>query len=260
VFPAGRKLRAQDLGALTGAGVTQIAVERRPRAALVSTGDEIVAPEAVPRAGQIRNVNQYSLAAMIREAGGVLLDLGVVRDNAEELRAVLSRALREADVVFLSGGSSVGTKDMALDVIASFPESEVIFHGIRYAPGKPTILARAMGRPILGLPGHPVSALVTFRLFGAPLLKLLGGETPASAFAHERIARARLARNVPSEPGREDYVRVRLERLPDERLLAHPVPGKSAAIFSLVHADGMVCIPLEAEGLEEGDEVEVLLF
>jgi molybdopterin molybdotransferase len=110
------------------------------------------------------------------------------------------------------------------------------------------------------LPGHPVSALVTFRLFGAPLLRMLGGETPASAFAHERTARATLVRNVPSEPGREDYVRVTLEHSSDGRQLARPVPGKSGAIFSLVHADGMVRIPLEAEGLEEGDEVEVLLF
>jgi molybdopterin molybdotransferase len=145
-------------------------------------------------------------------------------------------------------------------VIAPLPDSEVLFHGIRYAPGKPTILARAMGRPILGLPGHPVSALVTFRLFGAPLLRLLGGETSASAFAHDRTARAMLVRNVPSEPGREDYVRVTLEVSSDGRRLARPVPGKSGAIFSLVHADGMVRIPLEAEGLEEGDEVEVLLF
>lgn len=260
VFAARRKLRPQDLGALTGVGVTEVSVVRRPRAALVSTGDEIVAPDVTPRPGQVRNVNQVSLAAMIREAGGELRDLGLVGDRAEELRRVLARALAEADVVFLSGGSSVGTKDVALDVIASFPDSEVLFHGISYAPGKPTILARAMGRPLMGLPGHPVSALVTFRLFGAPLLKLLAGEAPDAAFAHDRTTRATLARNVPSEPGREDYVRVTLEISPEGRRLARPVPGKSGAIFSLVHADGMVRIPLEAEGLEAGEEVEVLLF
>lgn len=260
VFPAGRRLRAQDLGALTGAGITTIRVFRRPHAALISTGDEIVPPEAKPRPGQIRNVNQYSLAAMIREAGATLLDCGLVGDRAEELRTTLARALAEADVTFLSGGSSVGAKDVALDVIASFRDSEVLFHGIRYAPGKPTILARAAGRPVMGLPGHPVSALVTFRLFGGPLLRLLGGERPESAFAPERTTRAWLTRNVPSEPGREDYVRVTLELSADGRRLARPVPGKSGAVFSLVRADGMVRIPLEAEGLEEGDEVEVVLF
>lgn len=260
VFSAGRKLRAQDLGALCGVGITQVSVIRKPSAALISTGDEIVPPQETPRPGQIRNVNQYALRAMIEEAGGMVLDLGVVRDRPEELRAALTQALERTDLVFLSGGSSVGTKDMSLEVITSFPDSEVIFHGISYAPGKPTILARALGRPILGLPGHPVSALVTFRLFGAPLIRMLGGESAESAFAHDRRTRAVLARNVPSEPGREDYIRVTLETDSSGRRLARPVPGKSGAIFSLVRADGMVRIPLEAEGLEAGEEVEVLLF
>jgi molybdopterin molybdotransferase len=260
VFPAGRRLRAQDLGALAGVGVTRVSVVRRPRAALISTGDEIVPPDAVPRPGQIRNVNQVSLAAMIREAGADVLDLGLVGDRAEELRRALTRAIAEADAAYISGGSSVGAKDMTLDVIGSFPHSEVLFHGLRYAPGKPTILARVMGRPVMGLPGHPVSALITFRLFGAPLLKLLAGQDAESAFARGRTLTAVLARNVPSEPGREDYVRVTLESAPDGRLRAHPLPGKSGAIFSLVHADGMVRIPLEAEGLEEGEEIEVEVF
>jgi molybdopterin molybdotransferase len=260
VFSTGRKLRPQDLGALAGVGVTRVSAVRRPRAALISTGDEIVPPDAAPRPGQIRNVNQYSLAAMIREAGAVVLDLGLVGDRAEELRHAMAEAIAETDAVFISGGSSVGAKDMTLDVIGSFAHSEVLFHGIRYAPGKPTILARVMGRPVMGLPGHPVSALITFRLFGAPLLKLLAGEDAENAFAHGRTTRAVLRRNVPSEPGREDYVRVTLESTPDGRRLAHPLPGKSGAIFSLVRADGMVRIPLEAEGLEEGEEIEVLLF
>lgn len=260
VFAASRRLRAQDLGALTGVGITELAVVRQPRAALISTGDEIVPPDQKPLPGQVRNVNQYSLLAMIEEAGGTPVDLGLVRDRAEDLRGALSAAFERADVVFLSGGSSVGTKDMALDVIASFADSEVLFHGISYAPGKPTILARVGGRPLMGLPGHPVSALVTFRLFGGPLLRLLEGEPAESAFAHDRRTRAVLARNIASEPGREDYVRVTLESGPDGQRIARPLPGKSGAIFSLVRADGMVRIPLEAEGLEAGEEVEVLLF
>lgn len=260
VFPAGRVLRAQDLGALTGVGVTEVRVVRRPVAALISSGDEIVPPQATPRPGQIRNINQYSLAAMIREAGAEVIDLGLVGDRAAELREALARALSEADAVYLSGGSSVGTKDITLDVIQSFPDSEILFHGIRYAPGKPTILARALGRPVMGLPGHPVSALITFRLFGAPLLKLLAGHDAETAFAHEHRTRATLVRNVPSEPGREEYIRVTLERDAEGRIRARPLPGKSGAIFSLVRADGMVRIPLEAEGLEAGEEVEVLLF
>jgi molybdopterin molybdotransferase len=260
IFPSGRRLRAQDLGALTGAGITEVAVARRPRAALVSTGDEIVPPEESPRPGQVRNVNQTALVAMIGETGSIPIDLGVVRDRPEELRDALERALAEADAVFLSGGSSVGTKDMTLDVIASFPGSEIVFHGISFAPGKPTLLARACGKPVLGLPGHPVSALVTFRLFGGPLLRLLQGEPSEVAFAAERTTQATLSQNVTSQPGREDYVRVTLATAAGGRRMAQPLPGKSAAIFSLVRADGMICIPLEAEGLEAGEEVDVLLF
>ncbi|MGH7856668.1 MAG: molybdopterin molybdotransferase MoeA, partial [Candidatus Binatia bacterium] len=252
VFPKGRRLRAQDLGALSGVGFTEVRVIRRPRVALLSTGDEIVPPDAKPRPGQIRNVNQYSLLAMIEEAGGEAIDLGLVGDRAEDLRSALDAALRRSDLVLLSGGSSVGTKDMALDVIASFPDSAVLFHGISYAPGKPTLLARAAGLPVMGLPGHPVSALVTFRLFGAPLVRILAGEAFETAFGHDRRARATLGRNVASEPGREDYVRVTLETAPDGKVVARPMPGKSGAVFSLVRADGMVRIPLEAEGIEEG--------
>jgi molybdopterin molybdotransferase len=260
IFPRGHRLRAHDLGALTGVGITRVAVHRRPRIALVATGDEIVAPERRPRPGQVRNVNQYSLRAMTAEAGGVVRDCGLVGDRPKRLRAVLGRALGSADAVMISGGSSVGAKDMTLDVIASFPDAATLFHGIQIAPGKPTILARAKGRPILGLPGHPVSALVIFSRFGAPLVRLLGGERPADAFADRRVAPAVLAENVASEIGREDWVRVTLEGRGEGGLRAHPVRGKSAQIMTLARADGMVRVPLGAEGLEAGTPVEVVLL
>jgi molybdopterin molybdotransferase len=259
IFARGRRLRAHDLGALTGVGITRIAVHRRPRIALVATGDEIVSPEHRPRPGQVRNVNQYSLRAMIAEAGGVARDLGVVPDRPERLRAALARGLSGGDCVMISGGSSVGAKDMTLDTIASFPASATLFHGIQIAPGKPTILARAKGKPVLGLPGHPVSALVIFSRFGAPLVRLLGGETPATAFADARTAHAVLVENVASEIGREDWVRVALEER-NGTLSARPVRGKSAHIMSLVRADGMIRVPLTDEGLEAGTPVAVVLF
>jgi molybdopterin molybdotransferase len=259
IFPRGRRLRAHDLGALTGVGITRVAVHRRPRVALLATGDEIVAPERRPRPGQVRNVNQYSLRAMIAEAGGVPRDCGLVPDRPERLRAVLSKALTNADCVIISGGSSVGTKDMTLDVIASFPDSATLFHGIQIAPGKPTILARVRRKPVLGLPGHPVSALVIFSRFGAPLVRLLGGEAPAAAFSDPRCTQATLAENVASEIGREDWIRVTLEEGPGG-LLARPLRGKSAQIMSLVKADGMVRVPFTDEGVEAGTPVEVVLF
>ncbi|MCS6925438.1 MAG: molybdopterin molybdotransferase MoeA [Candidatus Binatia bacterium] len=259
IFPAGRRLRAQDLGALTGVGITNVAVYRRPVVGLISTGDEIVPPDQTPKPGQIRNVNQYSLRAMIAEAGGEPLDLGVVKDDRTAFEKAMAEALKVADVVMISGGSSVGIKDMTVDVICSFPRSEIFFHGISIAPGKPTIFAKAAGKPVMGLPGHPVSALVVFALFGAPLTRMVGGESAATAFTPSRVTRAILAQNIASAPGREDYIRVTLEDR-DGRLVAQPLPGKSGAIFSLVKADGMICIPHDEEGKEAGEEVEVILF
>jgi len=259
IFSAGRRLRAHDLGALTGVGITRVPVYRRPIVALISTGDEIVSPEQTPKPGQVRNINQYSLRAMIAEAEGETLDLGVVRDDRPAFEKAMAQALKKADLVMISGGSSVGTKDMTVDVICSFPRSEVFFHGISIAPGKPTIFAKAMGKPVMGLPGHPVSALVVFALFGAPLIRLVGGEPATTAFAPPRTTRAKLAQNVASAPGREDYVRVTLENQ-NGTLLAQPLPGKSGAVFSLVKADGMVRIPHDEEGKEVGEEVEVILF
>jgi molybdopterin molybdotransferase len=259
IFAAGRRLRAHDIGALTGVGITKVPVHRHPTVALISTGDEIVDPKQTPKPGQVRNVNQYSLHAMITEAGGETIDLGVVKDDRTTFEKAMSQALKEADVVMISGGSSVGIKDMTVDVICSFPRSEIFFHGISIAPGKPTIFAKATGKPVVGLPGHPVSALVVFSLFGAPLVRMMGGEPAATAFAPLRTTRARLAQNVASAPGREDYVRVILE--PSNGMLtARPLPGKSGAVFSLVQADGMVCIPHDEEGKETGEEVEVILF
>jgi molybdopterin molybdotransferase len=259
VFTRGRRLRARDLGALTGIGITRCRVFRRPRVALISTGDEIVRPDAKPRPGQVRNINAYSLIAMATEAGAMVTDLGVIRDRRDALHTALSLALARHDAVLISGGSSVGAKDITLDVISSFPRSEIIFHGISVAPGKPTILARALDRPVVGLPGHPQSALVIFELFGAPLLRVLGGEDPGAVFVPQRTGQARLTQNVASQPGREDYVRVTLAEQ-DGRRVAAPLAGKSGAIFNLVKADGLVRIPASAEGLEAGAEVEVILL
>jgi molybdopterin molybdotransferase len=259
VFTRGRRLRARDLGALTGVGISSIAVHQRPRVALISTGDEIVDAEVDPRPGQVRNINQHSLAGLIDEAGGELRDWGVIRDDRAQLTQAIGGALDWADLVMLSGGSSMGAKDIALETILSFPQAEFIFHGISIAPGKPTIFAKARGKPILGLPGYPVSALVIFDLFAAPMLRRLGGEILGALQQFPRTVRARLKTNVASQVGREDYVRVTLER-DGAQFIATPLPSKSGAIFTLVKADGMVRIEMNQDGLEQGEEVEVILF
>jgi len=259
VFRRGRRLRAHDLGALTGIGISTISVFRQPRVALISTGDEIVDANTVPLPGQVRNINQHSLAGLIEECGGKLKDWGVIRDDRAELTRAIGSALDWADLVVLSGGSSMGAKDIALETILSFPESEFVFHGISIAPGKPTIFAKACGKPILGLPGYPVSALVIFDLFAAPLLRRLGGESAQSLGRFERTVKATLKTNVASQIGREDYVRVTLEGAVNQ-LVAAPLPSKSGAIFTLVKADGMVRIEMNQDGLEQGEEVDVILF
>ena len=259
VFERGRRLRAHDLGALTGIGIASVPVYRRPRVSLVSTGDEIVAVDREPGPGQVRNINQHSLAGLVAECGAELNDLGVVADNADALRGALAKGLDRGDLLLLSGGSSMGTRDMAVEVIRSLPDAAILFHGISVSPGKPTIYARAAGKPVLGLPGYPVSALVIFDLFAAPLIRALGGEEVPAAFLPRRTVRAVLGTNISSQTGREDYVRVTLETR-GGILYASPLPSKSGAIFTLVKADGMVRIDLNSEGLEQGQEVEVALF
>lgn len=259
VLRHGRRLRAHDLGALTGVGISSLSVYKKPRVALISTGDEIVEAETEPLPGQVRNINQHSLAGLIEECGAELKDFGVIRDERIALQGALKRTLQWGDLVLLSGGSSVGAKDIALDAILSLPEASIVFHGISVSPGKPTLFARAAGKPVLGLPGYPVSALVIFALFAAPLIRVLGGEDAAAACQFQKATRAILKTNIASQTGREDYVRVSLERA-GGRLYATPLPNKSGAIFTLVKADGMIRIDLNQEGIEQGEEVEVILF
>jgi molybdopterin molybdotransferase len=258
VFPKGRKVRPQDVGALTGVGISRVQVYRRPRVALISTGDELVEAEAAPRPGQVRNINQHSLAALIEELGAELKDFGVIRDDRKALSETLTAALAERDLVLLSGGSSVGARDMALETILSFPRTEILFHGISVSPGKPTIFAKIGNKPVLGLPGYPVSALVIFDLFAAPLIRKIGGEQWNEQRFRKTIG-AILKRGLASQTGREDYIRVTLERVGD-RWYATPLPTKSGAIFTLVKADGMIKVDLQQEGVEEGAEVDVILF
>lgn len=259
LFTRGHRLAPFDLGALTGVGITRVPVYVRPKVALLCTGDELVPPQQRPRPGQVRNVNEYSLVAMAKATGAEVTNVGIIRDRPEELRAALERTLADHDAVLLSGGSSVGVKDMALQILASLPRTQVLFHGISVAPGKPTLLALCDRKPVLGLPGHPQSALVIFTLFGAPLLRVLGGEQPAAAFRWPSVVPAVLSQGIASQPGREDYVRVVVREESGQRI-ARPVPGKSASIYNLVHADGLVRIPAQTEGIEAGTTVEVLLL
>lgn len=256
LLPAGRWLRAQDLGGLAAVGVTAVRVRRRPRVTIVSSGDEVVPPDREPGPGQVRDINTYTISAMVREAGGIPVPLGIAPDREEPLRALAQRAMAEGDLAVFSAGSSVSVRDITAKVIDSLGRPGVLVHGLSIKPGKPTILALVEGKPVVGLPGNPVSAIVIAGLFVLPAIAALLGlrELPRRA-----EVTAVLGKNVNSIPGREDYVPVRLTTK-DGVLMAEPVFGKSNLIFTLVRADGLVKVPADASGIPAGERVTVRLF
>lgn len=256
VLPAGHWLRSQDLGGLLGLGLTTLNVAARPRVALLATGDEVVPPEAAVGPGQIRDINSYTVSGLIERAGGLPIRRGIIRDNLNALREAAAKALAETDALILSAGSSVSVRDMTAEVIDGLGQPGTLVHGVAVKPGKPTILAVAHGKPIFGLPGNPVSAFVIADLFVTPTLyRLQGCSTPP----RRASVSATLTHNLPSAPGREDYVPVRLIEK-DSGLWAEPVFGKSNLIYTLVRADGLLRIPADANGLSAGERVEVRLF
>ena len=255
VLARGHTLRAQDLGGLAALGITEVEVACRLRVGIMSSGDEVVAPDVQPRPGQIRDVNTAALVGLVQQAGHEAISLGVVPDVYERLEATARRGFAECDILILSAGSSVSTRDMTADVIASLGQPGVLVHGVSLRPGKPTILAVADNKPVFGLPGNPVSCMVTFDLFVTPTLALLSGATRPP----RRTTFARLSHSIPSAAGREDYVQVKLEERGGEQW-AVPVFGKSNLIYTLVHADGMVRVELDDGGLAEGAFVPVILF
>lgn len=258
LFAAGARLRPQDIGLLAALGVTRLTVPRRPRVAILSSGDEIVPIDQKPAPGQVRDANAYLAAAQVQAWGGLPLIHGIIPDDFPALRAALAAALIEADLILISGGSSVGVRDLTLAAIQDLPGAEVLVHGVAIRPGKPTILAAAgAGKPLLGLPGHPASAAVVMEVLGRPLLEQLAGLKLQASWG--RTVAASLSRNLAGASGREDYVRVRL-RPEGDTLWAEPVLGPSGLISPLVKSDGLVMIPLGVEGLFKGEQVAVQLF
>lgn len=256
LLPQGHQVRAQELALLSSAGVLEILVIGCPRVAIISTGDELVDPRLKPGPGQIRESNAVALTALVQRDGGCPEYLGLVPDREADIRSRLEAGLRY-DLILISGGSSVGTRDLTATLLASLGEPGVLVHGVKLKPGKPTILAIANGTPVIGLPGHPVSAQVVYELFAVPLLRQLQGLEPEPAF--RPAVRARMTKNVASATGRTDCLRVRLRREGDE-VWAEPVHGKSGLISTLVKADGLVIIPSAREGILAGDWVEVELL
>lgn len=261
----GHKLRPQDMGALAGVGIIEVDVFTRPRVAIINTGNEVIEAGLTPKPGQVRDVNSYNLAGLVEQAGGVPCRMGIFPDEYGAIMDAVVRGLNDADVVAITGGSSVGTRDLTAGIIDELGRAEgrgVLVHGVSVKPGKPVIIGVAGGKPVFGLPGHPVAVSVSFGLFVAPLLKRLAGEIDPLGIAGIpplRVVKARIARNYSSGQGREDHLRVSLE-LVDGELWARPVLGKSGLITTLVRAHGTVVIPLSKLGLSKGEVVDVELF
>ncbi|NTU65713.1 MAG: molybdopterin molybdotransferase MoeA, partial [Chloroflexi bacterium] len=256
LFPIGHLLRPQDLGGLMALGITQVTVGQQPRVGILATGDEVIDPHDEPQPGQVRDVNTYSVGGIVERAGGIAQSGGIIHDNFELLYEAARDLLDRSDALVLSAGSSVSVRDMTSDVIEKLGQPGVLVHGVSIKPGKPTIIAVCDGKPVFGLPGNPVSAMVVGDLFITPTLwRMQGCDRPPL----RQTIRARLTHNLASVPGRVDYIQVKLiDR--DGELWAEPVFGKSNLIYTLVKADGMLIISIDANGIAAGELVDVRLF
>jgi molybdopterin molybdotransferase len=259
VVRKGQRMRPQDIGACAGIGVTEIAVYERPLVSIISTGDEIVPASVFPEAGQVRDINSYVISGMVSEAGGVAVKKGIFKDEYQGLRDAIEAAMTDSGAIVLSGGTSVGIKDMVARIINDIGSPGVLFHGVSLKPGKPMIGGVMKGVPVFGLPGHPAAVSICFELFIRPVLFKLSGVKERWPQYSSRTVRARISRNIASSQGREEHIRVMLEEREGE-LWAVPVLGKSGLITTLVKADGTIVIPLHVNGIEAGKIVDVRLF
>jgi len=251
ILRRGRVLSSQDIGALAAIGQALVPAARKLTVGVISTGDELVPPEAVPGPGQVRDVNSPMLEAMLGGFGVNVINYGIVVDNETLLSEKVHLAVSQCDAVLLSGGSSVGVKDAACRIIESM--GSLLLHGIAIKPGKPTILGKAGAKPLVGLPGHPVAAYFITKLFVLPLLSRMMGRAQTSY-----TTTARITESVSANHGRAQYHCCRLERR-DGQLYAFPIRGKSGLITTLAGADGYFCIDRDCEGLPQYAEIQVTI-
>lgn len=259
VVPKGTLIRPAEIGGLMALGITSIQAARKPRVGLLSTGDEVIDPSQTPRYGQVRDINSYTLGALVEKTGGEAIRYGIFSDSFQVLQEAAAKALSECDVIIITAGSSASTRDMTAEVIRTLGEPGVLVHGINTRPGKPTILGVCKGKAVIGLPGNPVSALVNGYLFVVPVIEKLLGALPKP----KATVQAKLTVNLPSQAGREDWWPVKLAVSRQSSVvsfLAEPIFGKSNLIFTLASADGLLRIYPDATGLSAGEIVDVVLI
>jgi molybdopterin molybdotransferase len=253
VLTPGKRLSAFDIGVLAALGIDEVAVYVLPEVALISSGDEIVPIDVLPPPGKVRDINRYTISNLMRLAGCSVHFIGIAADTLDDVSAKL-QAAKAFDLIVLSGGSSKGQSDFVTAAVERLG-GRILFHGVNVRPGKPTIFGTLWGKPVFGLPGHPVSCSLILLRFILPIITALRGQTAT----REQMVKARLETNVPSSYGIEEYVRVKLSS-GEEGCTVTPLYAKSSVISMLARADGYIIVPEGREGLEPGEEVEVHTF
>ena len=256
VLPEGTEINPWAQGALLAAGVTRVSVRRLPKVAIIPTGSELVPAAELdkePESGRLPEFNSVILSGLVAEAGGEATVFPIVPDDPALLITALKKALAAADLVLINAGSSAGTEDYTYQAVAAL--GEVLVHGVAMMPGKPTLLGLVAGKPVIGNPGYPVSAVLSFEQFAAPLIAGMAGkrlEPRPTLTVHP-------AQNLPSKPGLTEFIRVTLGRVGD-KVIATPLPRGAGTITSLVRADGLLTVPSLSEGLEEDRPVAAELL
>lgn len=258
----GHRIRPRDIGALAGLGITELEVFSQPEVAVISTGDELVNPNEKIKQGEIRDINSYSISSIIEELGAKPRIIGIVEDSLAKLKMAIKENL-DADLILISGGSSVGVKDLTIKLLNDLGEPGVLLHGLSIKPGKPTIQAVVDHTPVMGIPGHPASAWTITRIMVIPLIRVLQGEMDweeAEKMECKYQVQAELNRNISSDRGREEYIPVRLYEDSDGSLKAEPITGKSSLITTLVEGEGLLKIKRYVEGKKKGETVKIKLI
>jgi len=254
----GKRIKATDIAILAACGYYKVPVMTLPKVAILSTGNEIVPPYMILEFGKVYDSNSYAIAFLVEECGGIPVIFGVVSEEKDDIMSAIIKAIKTSDVIITSGGTSVGKKDTVPEVINEM--GELLFRGVNIKPGKPTCFGLINNKPVFGLPGFPVSAMISFEAFVIPaLLKILGVK-------ERRLwpkIYAKISRNIPSVLGRRDFVRVKLEYEENRSNLPYAIPvrtGGAGIISSMRTANGYVIIPENLEGITEGNVVEVYTF
>ncbi|MSQ15221.1 MAG: molybdopterin biosynthesis protein, partial [Dehalococcoidia bacterium] len=253
VLPENHTIRPVDLGALAAAGITEVAVRRKPKVAIIPTGTELISPGEPLESGKIIEFNSLMMAGLVEEWGGIALRHPVVPDDFSLIKDAVRSSLEECDVVITNAGSSAGSEDYTADVISEL--GQLLAHGAAIRPGHPIVLGMAMNKPFIGIPGYPVSCVLTMELFAKPLIARFLGIAPPS----RPKVKATMTRKVLSPMGEDEFLRVKLGVV-GGRMVATPLTRGAGVIMSLVRADGIVRIPRFSEGTQAGEEVDVELL